>query len=63
MFIKNVNNLNNNVIFGNFAESVYGLENLSLCDFGVHIYTNVSGIENAEYVESIDEIFRRMFRC
>ncbi len=38
--VKNVNNLNNNVIFGNFDENIYGLENLKLSDFGVEYEIN-----------------------
>lgn len=31
----------------------------SLCDFGVQIFTNVKGIANADYVENMDEIFKK----
>ena len=61
--IKNVNNLNNNVIFGNFDENVYGLENLKMNDFGVNYEINnrsflqVNGyIKNLIYQKIIDTV-------
>ncbi len=38
--VKNVNNLNNNVIFGNFDEKIYGVQELEFHEFGVDYAVN-----------------------
>ena len=60
---KNVNKLQNNVIFGNFDEKVYGIENLELEDFGVNYEINNRSflqvndfIKNEIYQKIIDTI-------
>lgn len=37
---KNVNNLNNNVIFGNLDIHIYGLEELEIQEFGIRYFVN-----------------------
>ena len=60
---KNVNKLQNNVIFGNFDENIYGIENLELEDFGVNYEINNRSflqvndfIKNEIYQKIIDTI-------
>lgn len=38
--VKNVNKLNNNVIFGKIDENIYGLQNLDVAEFGVKYQIN-----------------------
>ncbi len=38
--VKNVNKLNNNVIFGNFDEKIYGNDELEFNDFGIKYFIN-----------------------
>ena len=38
--IKNVNKLNNNVIFGNIDEKIYGIDELHFNEFGINYYVN-----------------------
>ena len=61
--MKNVNKLQNNVIFGNIDKNVYGIENLELEDFGVSYEINNRSflqvndfIKNEIYQKIIDTI-------
>ena len=52
--IKNVNILNNNVIFGNIDEKIYGIENLKLTDFGVNYeINNRSFMQVNDYIKTL----------
>lgn len=52
--VKNVNNLNNNVIFGNFDEEIYGIENLKLNDFGIEYeINNRSFMQVNDYIKNL----------
>lgn len=52
--IKNVNNLNNNVIFGELDENIYGIENLTLCDFDVkYEINNRSFLQVNSYIKNV----------
>lgn len=48
---KNVNKLNNNVIFGNIDKKIYGIYELSKNEFGVQYYVN-----NRSFMQVNDEI-------
>lgn len=49
--IKNVNKLNNNVIFGNFNEKIYGLSKLEKTDFGI-----TYPVSNTSFLQVNDEV-------
>ena len=52
--VKNVNRLNNNVIFGNVDISVFGLENLEYEDFGVkYEINNRSFLQVNDFVKNV----------
>lgn len=52
--VKNVNNLNNNVIFGKIDIKIYGIENLELEDFGVkYEINNRSFLQVNDYVKNL----------
>ena len=57
--VKNVNKLQNNVIFGNIDEKVYGIENLELEDFGVsYEINNRSFLQVNDYIKN--EIYSKI---
>lgn len=52
--VKNVNKLNNNVIFGNLDVSVYGLQNLECEDFGIkYEINNRSFMQVNDYIKNV----------
>lgn len=52
--VKNVNKLNNNVIFGKIDEHIYGLENLKMEDFGVkYEINNRSFLQVNDYIKNL----------
>lgn len=52
--VKNVNKFNNNVIFGDFDENVYGLGNLDYEDFGVQYeINNRSFLQVNDYIKNL----------
>lgn len=51
--VKNVNKLNNNVIFGKIDENIYGLQNLEMEDFGVkYEINNRSFLQVNDYIKN-----------
>ena len=66
--VKNVNKLNNNVIFGNLDIKIYGNENLDFDEMGVHYSVNNrsflqvnSDIKNKIYSRVLDELSGEKF--
>lgn len=55
--VKNVNKLQNNVIFGNLDEQIYGLENLNFEDFGIKYEIN-----NRSFLQVNDYIKNRIYQ-
>lgn len=55
--VKNVNKLKNNVIFGNFDENVYGLQNLVFEDFGIEYEIN-----NRSFLQVNDFIKNQIYK-
>lgn len=52
--VKNVNKLNNNVIFGKIDEHIYGLENLQMEDFGIkYEINNRSFLQVNDYIKNL----------
>ncbi len=52
--VKNVNKLQNNVIFGNFDENIYGLTNLELEDFDIkYEINNRSFLQVNDYIKNL----------
>lgn len=52
--VKNVNKLQNNVIFGKIDEHIYGLENLQMEDFGIkYEINNRSFLQVNDYVKNL----------
>ena len=59
--VKNVNKLKNNVIFGDFDENVYGIQNLELEDFGVkYEINNRSFLQVNDYIKN--EIYGKIIQ-
>ena len=57
--VKNVNNLNNNVIFGNFDEKVYGIQELDFQEFGIsYSVNNRSFLQVNDFVKK--EIYQKI---
>lgn len=57
--VKNVNKLNNNVIFGKIDEYIYGLANLQLEDFGIkYEINNRSFLQVNDYIKN--EIYQKI---
>ena len=57
--VKNVNKLNNNVIFGNLDMYIYGLQNLELEDFGIkYEINNRSFLQVNDYIKN--EIYQKI---
>ena len=54
--IKNVNNLQNNVIFGNIDEKIFGLDELSLTEFNINYFVN-----NRSFLQVNDEIKTKIY--
>ena len=54
--VKNVNTLNNNVIFGNFDENIYGETELEIEEFGIR-YT----VNNKSFLQVNDEIKTKIY--
>lgn len=55
--IKNVNLLQNNVIFGSFDEKIYGIDNLQFCDFDVEYEIN-----NRSFLQVNDDIKNKIYQ-
>ena len=52
--VKNVNNLNNNVIFGNFDEKIYGIQELGFEEFGIsYTVNNRSFLQVNDYIKNL----------
>ena len=57
--VKNVNNLNNNVIFGNFDEKVFGISELEFEEFGIcYSVNNRSFLQVNDFVKK--EIYQKI---
>lgn len=54
---KNVNKLQNNVIFGNFDKKIYGLDNLQFEDFGITYEIN-----NRSFLQVNDHIKNKIYK-
>lgn len=55
--VKNVNNLNNNVIFGGYDENIFGLSNLEIEEFGIKYQVN-----NRSFMQVNDDIKTKIYQ-